>query len=321
MRAAAVTMLALACGCGPRVLDDGGGASSEGTTSVSTTATTTSAGSSATTATTNATSATTTTTSSDTSGSGSTSSDTIDPDGEGEGSCMFICRPDWCSVDCDGFCDLWAQDCPRGEKCNPWANDGGSNWNSTKCVPVDPNPKQPGEPCTVEGSGVSGIDDCDVGSMCFWVDPETNTGTCVGMCTGSEVDPQCADGCDTCLLANEGVLILCLDSCHPLVQDCAEGFGCFPSPAGAAFVCMQEIATLPALGEPCTNECAAGGLCMAPEQVPGCAGMTGCCAPMCDVNAADPCPSAEATCLPYWIEAPMNACVAWGNVGVCVEGA
>jgi hypothetical protein len=64
-------------------------------------------------------------------------------------------------------CDLWKQDCPPGEKCMPWANDGGGSWNATRCTPLAEDPRQPGEPCTVEGSGVSGRDDCDIRAMCW----------------------------------------------------------------------------------------------------------------------------------------------------------
>ena len=42
--------------------------------------------------------------------------------------CGFFCPPDGG----DEFfeCDLFAQDCPAGEKCMPWANDGTEVWNA-----------------------------------------------------------------------------------------------------------------------------------------------------------------------------------------------
>src|SRR5262245_16573954 len=53
---------------------------------------------------------------------------TIDPDTStdasdecGEGCCDFLCPPDVAGLEIE--CDLWAQDCPKGEKCTPWAND------------------------------------------------------------------------------------------------------------------------------------------------------------------------------------------------------
>ena len=36
-------------------------------------------------------------------------------------------------------CDLWGQDCPDGEKCMPWASNGGT-WNATRCSPVVDSP-------------------------------------------------------------------------------------------------------------------------------------------------------------------------------------
>ena len=79
------------------------------------------------------------------------------------------------------LCDVWDDDCPRGEKCTFWANDGGALPNSTRCVPLDANPAGPGEPCRAESLG---FDDCDVGSMCWNVD-RTGHGECIPFCTGS----------------------------------------------------------------------------------------------------------------------------------------
>jgi len=62
-------------------------------------------------------------------------------------------------------CDVYKQDCAPGEKCTVWADDGGGNWNATKCVPVTGD-KVPGDICTAEGSGASGIDNCEAGTMC-----------------------------------------------------------------------------------------------------------------------------------------------------------
>ncbi|MBL8948932.1 MAG: hypothetical protein JNK45_37515, partial [Myxococcales bacterium] len=132
---------------------------------------------------------------------------------------------DWGSID---ECSLWEQDCPKGEKCMPWANDGGSSWNATRCSPLEPDAGGPGEPCTVEGSGVSGIDDCELGAMCWNVDPETNMGGCVAFCIGDEANPLCANECDQCNIGGDSVLILCLPQCDPIAQDCGEGLGCYP---------------------------------------------------------------------------------------------
>lgn len=134
-------------------------------------------------------------------------------------------------------CDIFDQDCPEGEKCTAWGSSGGA-WNATRCVPVVDNPGQPGDDCTVEGSAVSGVDDCDIGSMCWNVDSETNMGRCIALCIGDAANPMCADPDATCSITNDGSLVLCLLSCDPVLQDCSEGEGCYP--VDDAFVCSPD---------------------------------------------------------------------------------
>jgi hypothetical protein len=209
-------------------------------------------------------------------------------------------------------CDIWAQDCPEGEKCMPWANDGGDSWNATRCSPLDDNPGQVGDTCTVEGSGVSGIDDCDIASMCWDVDPKDNMGVCVGFCEGNPDAPFCSNPDEGCSISNDGVLILCLAICDPLIQDCPEGSACYPEENG--FFCSPDASgpEMGAIGDPCEyiNVCDAGGWCAAAETVPGCAGSIGCCAAYCDITD----PMANDTC-PAGTE-----CVAWHEMGTAPPG-
>jgi len=134
-----------------------------------------------------------------------------------------------CPVDGGGVpyeCDVFMNDCVQGEKCMPWANDGGEIWNASRCSPIAPDPGSPGDPCIVEGSAVSGIDTCVLGSMCFYVDPETNEGSCVEVCSNSEDAPVCLEG--TCLVQFEGALPLCFETCDPKVASCAKDEACEP---------------------------------------------------------------------------------------------
>src|SRR5690606_38468395 len=143
-----------------------------------------------------------------------------------DGGCLFLCAPDGGPRPYE--CDLLAQDCPVGEKCMPWANDGGLSWNATRCSPVAPAPGQVGDACLVEGSGVSGIDDCDLGLMCWNVD-ERGEGYCQDICTGTYRDPSCAAPEDQCVISNEGAIALCLSTCDPVLQDCTiAGEACMP---------------------------------------------------------------------------------------------
>ena len=251
-----------------------------------------------------------------------TSTSGNDPDGStsnGEpetsgGSNSFIETPDGGTVTVE--CDVWAQDCPAGEKCMPWSNDG-TAWNATKCTPLDPNPAQVGDECTVEGSGTSGVDNCALASMCWGVDPETNTGTCVSFCTGSEANPSCDNPSTTCSITNGGSLILCLPTCDPLAQTCVEGQGCYGW--GETFLCMGGHGHA-APGEPCefVNACEPGSYCASAADLSGCQGASGCCAPFCDVNAVDPCPGAAegVECVPWFHEGQVHPSLE--NVGGCV---
>ncbi|MBL4688464.1 MAG: ribulose phosphate epimerase [Nannocystaceae bacterium] len=205
---------------------------------------------------------------------------------------------------CAFECNVWEQDCPRGEKCVPWANDGGGSWNAARCTEVASTPAAVGEPCVVEGSAVSGIDDCEFGAMCFYVDQETETGTCVSMCTGEVFDPVCPDGTG-CSISNEGVLILCLPTCDPLGDPCPDAQVC--APVSEDFWCVPSIGEA-SYGEACDQfgECASGLACL-DATVSGCAEPNSCCAAFCDLNAVDPdaaCPDVELgqVCTPWFFE-------------------
>jgi hypothetical protein len=243
-------------------------------------------------------------------------------EGDTEDECSFIgCGDDTGII--EPLCSVWEQDCPDGEKCMPWANDGGNSWNATKCVPVDPNPGQPGDACTVEGSGVSGVDTCDISAMCWNVDPETNEGTCVDFCAGSEANPVCDNPSTTCSILNEGALILCLPECNPLTQDCADGEACYPADQG--FICAPNAAPDESgnYGDPCefVNVCNPGLLCANAAGIPGCTGSLGCCTEFCSLADAQPSAACSGVsggqeCLPAFEEG--SAPPEYVDVGLCL---
>jgi hypothetical protein len=257
-----------------------------------------------------------------TTGSGSSESSagvaTVEPatdDGE-----SFIAFPDGGVCHCQ--CDPWSQDCPRGEKCAPWAIDGGDEWNATRCVPVYGD-AGPGDACIVEGSPVTGLDDCDGASMCFWVDPVTNAGECAAFCGGDIGDPTCTGACATCVVAYDGVLTLCLPQCDPLAQSCGDGRACLVEPGGDRFVCLPAPVAPGMAGDPCEPSaiaCAPGLACVPAEQLTACAD-TNCCAPLCNMTATDPCPLAapEIACMPWWRPGaePPAECTP-STLGACV---
>ena len=185
-------------------------------------------------------------------------------------------------------CSLWDQDCCEGEACVPWANDGGSMWNATRCSPIAPRPDAVAQPCETEGNPHSGVDSCEFGAVCWNADPDTLQGECVALCGGTPDAPACADGTD-CLIANDGALTLCLPSCDPIGANCGEGEACYPT-AGMSFVCVpEEYVSCPAQTLPSAD---------------------GTCADVCNFAAESPCDEGF-VCSPYFEGGA-------GDVGTCV---
>jgi hypothetical protein len=214
-------------------------------------------------------------------------------------------------------CDTFQQDCPPGEKCTSYANDGGGSWNAHKCTSVAPDPDQVGEPCTVEGGSTTGVDSCDLGSMCWFVDENTLMGTCVAFCTGSPNAPICpAD--TSCINSNDGELALCLPTCDPLLQDCAQGL-CIGNSTGNNFVCVFDGSGAEGqLFDPCQflNACDPGLACLNPEAASECdPNEPGCCLPFCDLSLPPGCPGAMQVCTPWFgMDVPPPE---YMNVGFC----
>lgn len=297
----------LLAGCGPAVeleeLTTSSSGSAEASTSGSDVDTTTS---------------TVATTSVDEGSTGSSSASTGDepPSGyEDDGvdtGCAFTCPnpPPPPPPPGDAWCNL---SCPEGEKCMPWANDGGTQWNALRCAPIDPDAGAPGEACLVEGSQWSGIDDCDATSMCWQVDPKTNGGTCHAFCGAVPEQGVCADGYDCVVLPID--VPLCVVSCDPLASLCDEGQLCLPS--GSGFTCLAHDGTGVALGEPCDvpGACDGAGLCaFGPAFSCGNAPGQGCCAAPCDVDAPGPCDGPGSICEAWF---PLRPPPELAHLGAC----
>ena len=181
----------------------------------------------------------------------------------------------------EGRCDPWANSCCPGDKCVPWADDGGNVWNELRCSPVAPEPHTAGSPCTVERSATSGLDDCDATSYCWSVDPETLEGECAALCQGSPSEPVCPEG-QGCYIANDGVLTLCFDRCDPSAPTCNDGEECIPT--NDDYLCIETVSTGKAgPGTPCDApfQCYPDFVCTDAATYPGCGG-PGCCTPYCN---------------------------------------
>ncbi|MCH9684631.1 MAG: hypothetical protein K0V04_24560 [Deltaproteobacteria bacterium] len=202
-------------------------------------------------------------------------------------------------------CDLFDQDCPRGDKCMPWSNDGSNEWNAMRCSPVADDPAAPGEACLALDSPYSGFDDCDDTSMCWYVDAGTLEGTCVPFCEGSIELPTCANPDRNCLFPDNEITTVCLPTCDPLFFDCAAGQVCAPN--DGTFLCMADASgPTGAEGDTCeaVNGCDPGQACIEGVDVPDCRGDT-CCAPFCDLSEPMPmCPLGQ-VCTPYFERGTM----------------
>lgn len=233
---------------------------------------------------------------------------TTGDDGNDDGA-VFVLRPDGGG---ENECDPRVQDCMRGQKCTAWANDGGTFWNANKCVEIS-GEGVAGDACMVEGSGVSGIDNCGLGHICLNTDARA-MGTCVQFCMGD--DENCAPG-DVCAIYNDGVLPICLVGCDPLLQDCPEGQGCIDTP-NLSFICFNDASgDMGGDGDPCPpedgeNSCDPGMWC-GPNSA-NCDDVN-CCTPYCDITEAN-CPQPD-ECTSFFGD-PASAPPGFENVGVCV---
>ncbi len=196
-------------------------------------------------------------------------------------------------------CDVWAQDCPPGQKCVPWARDSHTSWDALKCVDITGD-AAPGDPCTAPAGPLAGLDDCALGSICQHVDAD-NHGTCIAQCTGTPDAPICAP-VHQCIIANQGVLTLCEPWCDPIAQDCAFDRSCFA--IDDAFLCIVPNPERTAkTNDPCefVNACAKGLACLPPAAVSAACdpNAQGCCTPFCQLPDA-PCPNPDQQCLPWY---------------------
>lgn len=278
-------VLLLVVGCGPAVPETSGGETSGGSTGSTGAAEASSVGEASTSA------ASTEVGTSSVPGTSSGSSGSVDgSDSSSSTGASFI------PTDPDAPCDPFLQNCPEGEKCIAYA-DRSSAWDTTGCFPVAPDPAEPGEPCSMEESPFSGIDTCDVGSMCWEVDADTLEGTCVALCTGTLQMPACEEPSATCIIANDGALNVCLSTCDPLLQNCRAGHTC--NAVGPDFICLGEEVPDPVPeGGACEflNECVPGTTCVSAVLYGPSCRSSNCCSAYCDTTDPD-CPNPAHVCV------------------------
>jgi hypothetical protein len=205
---------------------------------------------------------------------------------------------------CPLECDVWEHQCcgHPDQKCVPYSA-GGGGYNAVKCVPVARDAVPPGGACQVEGSITSGYDDCETGAICLGVDADTLIGTCVAQCNGTLDEPDCSHVAGTaCLIADDGIVTVCLPTCDPLLQDCGAGQGCVVTDeAPPTFLCIPDASGEQGqVFDPCSSldGCDPGLACAEPDAAVECDAMAdGCCVPYCNPDAPG-CPGAGQQCLP-----------------------
>ncbi len=214
-------------------------------------------------------------------------------------------------------CDIFADDCPEGQKCTWGGYPDGSFFEFTLCVPLDPDPLPDGSPCTYDlDDPFSGVDRCGPGAICAegYVGDGAWDGeaSCVSLCRGTIEHRYCEAGM-ACL--GTRALWVCTPYCDPFAQDCGEGARC--DLHGGEPLCGGDGPGELGPGEPCgwSHDCALGLSCLLGSS-PGCE--YGCCTPFCD--RTDPqaeCPFAGQVCVePFEGYVPLGA----EKVGVCLMG-
>ncbi len=242
--------------------------------------------------------------------------DTTTDTGSGGGSCSDepIAKPEVFE------CSLIEQDCAAERKCMPWANDGGVAWNATRCSCIAAAPRSIGEKCLVAGDAARGLDDCERGGMCWGVEPESGTGTCVRVCgggtTGADALSECASA-ETCRVLNEGALAVCVPRCDPFASTCPQGQACLPSEFETQWSCVPLIPDLPRVGAPCeyANVCSPGSLCVETTE---CLAAASCCTESCSEDGRiGTCPIPDRPCQPW--HAPGRGPDGEHGVGSCTS--
>lgn len=208
-------------------------------------------------------------------------------------------------------CNPWAQDCPEGQKCVPWAPIGQNQWTDAKCVDVIGD-GAPGDPCTAPEGGGAGIDDCALGSFCFDLD-ENNQGVCFLQCSGTPDTPVCPPNA-VCGSDQYVVLALCFSRCDPFLQDCPETQICIPNIDD--FYCYNDQSGDGGqVNDPCIygKDCDPGLECVESATASmGCdPRVSGCCQPYCKLPGGS-CPNPDQQCLPLQPIVPGHA-----DVGIC----
>jgi hypothetical protein len=215
----------------------------------------------------------------------------------------FVPRPDTGNLPFQ--CDVFKQDCDPGQKCTAWRRRAAAApWNATKCVDVTGD-GAPGDPCTATGGGVSGIDDCALGVMCWDVD-EDNHGTCIALCYRHPGRPVCPLNSTCAVSPAKASSTSAFPSCDPLIQDCPGRRSLHPEPTANSSLRPRRLgrngrrSTTPANSPtPATRASSASNTFRRLERLRPSKVLPGCCQPFCKFPDS-PCPNPDQECLQWY---------------------
>lgn len=206
-------------------------------------------------------------------------------------------------------------DCASGQKCSHVVDPelGPTN----RCVELAGEGLE-GEACERVGE----TDTCANHHICWATDAQGFGGTCVAFCTAALV---CEDDLAVCSVSTGGLLSLCLPKCDPLIQDCAEGWGCYPDDYQRWACDRDQSGGAGAHGDGCAclNCCDPGLACMSGALVDavGCGmqGAVGCCGAICALEGGAPvegvCPTEAERCEPFYDSDAVL--MGYEQVGLC----
>ncbi|PRQ02347.1 hypothetical protein ENSA5_24020 [Enhygromyxa salina] len=219
--------------------------------------------------------------------------------------------PDLLQPECD---PRRLDECEAGQKCSHLVDPDLGPIN--RCVELSGEGVE-GEACERVGD----TDTCAKHHICWATDAE-GIGTCVAFCTSTLV---CEDPLAICSVSTGGLLSLCLPKCDPLIQDCAEGFGCYPDDYERWSCDRDQSGAAGAHGDACAclNCCDPGLMCMSGALVDaeGCGldGAPGCCGAICTLDEAaaveGQCPSEAERCEPFYESDAVL--MGYEQVGLC----
>lgn len=256
-----------------------------------------------------------------TTGGPSVSSGPVTSDDEGPAETSVIFDLGGGGVSCTAFDP---SPCPDGQGCKPIALQ--SEWVSTECVPLVPDPVELWGPCAFDDTTL-GADNCNDGLVCFTPEGADFAG-CTPLCIGDPEAPTCTGQGTACVLFGAALFGLCLPGCDPFNPGaCAEGLGCYWSEQGVeegqpgpALTCLPNAGADLTLYDECVavNECGPGMACVSSSLVVECEGVGRCCVPLCDTMGPPLCP-VPLGCHSVWVDGDPPPPPSLSHVGYCAS--